>query len=1010
MSQCYRIGAVVPFIDGEYYGRLFASIRESVRLRQSQLFAIQTEDENSVTPMEASVSVDLMDGWILIVPTDLSSFFEVLSNSGKPIICVGFPSPVPYARTVIPDNRSGMKQAVLHLVDHGHRRIAFVGKTDHYEVQERYLGYLEALNELGFSYEESLVVPACDHMMMGGTLAAEELLRSGVSFTAVVAGTDLNALGVIDTLQGQGYSVPDDVAVIGFDDIEQSATNHPPLSTVKQSFEDLAEAIIEKLFAMLEGAPEDEETVRVPTRLIPRDSCGCVRLNNSGAEDTASTLFSYSELRKLLHRLNLNHFEVIRGLIFATMEETIHISNLFWNQNHWCCLALWETDQSGVKHLVVSQTFSNRGDILPPIGERYKPEQFPPIEYLPKTAGPGGEDIVTLHMIKTELHDWGFIALCGPADPLHQLAGGDLTRQSFKILAVALEREMLFRKVRSIAEKLEIVSRTTNDGIWDWELITGRIEWNIGAHKVLRGTMETLMNTPPRSFLRRIHPADRRHVFRSLRLPFRNDRPIQLEFRIRGLDTSDIWLNATGSLIRDHEGTPIRIVGSIADITERKASEEKILRLAYHDSLTGLPNRLRFQERLRSALENLTGDRLAVLMIDLDRFKFVNDSLGHQTGDKLLQLVSDRLQSCIRSEDTIARLGGDEFIVLLPSIQGEEEVGRIADRMLRQLSNPFFLEGQELFVTASIGMSLYPDHGTDSDTLVKFADTAMYKSKEMGGNSVVSYTPSLGFQIVERFNLENGLRKALEREEFLLHFQPQISLATGKVYGAEALIRWQTSAGGLIPPGNFIPLAEETGLIVPIGQWVLEQACLACKRWMREGMPPLIISVNISVQQFLLPQFPDSVREVLRKTGIEPNQLCLEITEYTAVKDLEHSIAMVKKLEDIGVRIAIDDFGNGQSPFVLLKHLPIHTIKIDPSFVRNMIRNSADEAIVKAVISMSHSLGLSVTAEGVETDEQLGLLHSMKCDQIQGYLIGRPMTSEQFMLCFNEISERIAGT
>lgn len=1002
MQQFYRIGVVVPFLDGEYFGRLFDSMRQAARSRQVQLIAIQTENENSVTPIESEVSVDIIDGWVLIVSTELPSFFEVITRKDKPIICVGFRSPVPNARTVIPDNQSGMKAAVLHLADHGHRKIAFLGKTDHYEVHQRYQGYLEAIHELEIPYDESLVVETADHMMNGGALAAEQLLRSGVPFTAVAAGTDLNAIGAIEALQCQGYSVPRDVAVIGFDDIEQAGTNQPPLTTIRQPFNIYAETIIDNILDMLDGAEQEKEkTVHVPVSLIPRESCGCVGLSDSARE--FDSLFSYSELRKLLHRLNLNHFEVIQSLINATKEEQIHISDLFWNQNHWGCLALWETDKSGGKHLVVRQTFSHKGDPLPPIGERYKSEHFPPLEYLPKSADAGGEDSVTLHMISSELHDWGFMALVGPADPLSHLAGSDLTRQSFRILLVALEREMLFRQVRAIAEKLEIVSRTTNDGIWDWDIRTGLIEWNLGAHKVLRGTMETLTSTP-RSYFRRVHPDDQSLVFQAFRLLFKDQCSIQIQFRFRGLDTSNVWLHATGSVIRDEDGTLIRIVGSVADITERKNSEEHILQLAYHDSLTGLPNRLLFQERLQSALKNHANDSHAVLLIDLDRFKFVNDTLGHQAGDMVIRQVSDRLKLCVGMNDTIARLGGDEFIVLLPSIQGKEDVCQTADRILLLLSDPYFLEDHELFVTASVGISLYPDHGQDSETLIKFADVAMYRSKETDGNAVESYTPELGFRVAERFNLEKSMRNALKRDEFRLFYQPQISLATGKMYGAEALIRWQSSGGELISPGDFIPLAEETGLIIPIGQWVLEQACMAYKQWIQEGLPSFVMSVNISVKQFLQEQFPESVREVLRMTGIDPSHLCLEITEYTAVQDLEHSIVMLRKLEEIGVRIAIDDFGIGQSSLVLIKHLPVHILKIDPSFIRNMSSGSKDEKIVSAVLALAHSLGLTVTAEGVETREQLSRLQSLKCDQIQGYFIGRPMPLEQMMSSLSEVA------
>jgi diguanylate cyclase (GGDEF)-like protein len=391
-------------------------------------------------------------------------------------------------------------------------------------------------------------------------------------------------------------------------------------------------------------------------------------------------------------------------------------------------------------------------------------------------------------------------------------------------------------------------------------------------------------------------------------------------------------------------------------------------------------------------------------MIDLDRFKIVNDTLGHQTGDLLLQHAAHSLQECVGEQGVIARLGGDEFIVLLSPIEGVEDVKRVADRMLLLLKKPFLLEGREFYLSASIGACIYPCDGTDVDSLIRFADIAMYHTKENGGNRLEIYTPALSSKQVERFNMENGLRYALERNELTLNFQPQVSLATGKVYGAETLLRWNTPDGQTIQPGEFIPLAEETGLIIPIGQWVLEQACLECKRWIHAGMPSLVISVNISALQFQQDNFPELVRRVLKETGIEPYNLCLEITEHTAVENMEHSIRMLGELVNIGVKIAIDDFGIGQSSLLWLKKLPVHIVKIDPSFILNMIQDSDDDAIAKAVIEMSHSLGLSVTAEGVETEEQLQRLQQLRCDRIQGFFTGRPMTSDQFIAYFLEIS------
>ncbi|QJD85353.1 EAL domain-containing protein [Cohnella herbarum] len=1007
MAQGTRIGVIAPHLDGEYYGRLLPFIHDAVRERQSQLFAVQVADEYlGITALEEPIAFELVDAWILILPSASASFLELLGNSDKPFVCVGFQSPYPNGHSVLVENRGSMKAAVNHLVDHGHKAIAFVGNTEQYDLHQRYLGYRDALEQNGLPFDERLLVLTNDNLLEGGVYGAEKLLQSGGAFTAVVAGTDLNALGVIDCLQTRGYSVPGDYAVIGFDDIHQAAVNYPSLTTVRQPFEAMGREAVRRVFELLDGKRLNETEVLIPAQFIVRSSCACAeRTQFASAEEFDHYLQNLSQLRLSLHNITINNYQMTRGLIIATKEEKIHISDLFWNLSHWGCLALWETDDEGHRHLVVRQVFSKKGDPLPPEGKKYQLHDFPPIDFLPPETRPGGKDVVILHPVKSELQNWGYIALAGPLDSLNNFVANDLSRHSFTILAVALERELLFHQIRSIAEKLEIVSRTTNDGIWDWDLETNKIDWNIRAHKILSGSTADLSNAP-RSFLKLVHREDRQAVRTAFGKSRRKEHPIQLEFRIRGLDEQYIWVFLAGDIVWDDKGNATRIIGSLTDITEKKANEARITQLAYQDALTGLPNRLLFKDQLKNAMEDRLrdGKKLAVMMIDLDRFKIVNDTLGHQTGDLLLQHAARALKECVGENDIIARLGGDEFIVLLSPIEGVEDVRRVADRMLRLLKQPFILEGQEFYLSASIGACMYPCDGTDVDSLIRFADLAMYHTKENGGNRLGIYTPALSSKRVERFNMENGLRYALERNELTLNFQPQVSLVTGKVYGAETLLRWNSPDGTTIQPGEFIPLAEETGLIVPIGQWVLEQACVECKRWIHAGMPSLVISVNISALQFQQDDFPEIVRNVLRNTGIEPFNLCLEITEHTAVQNLEHSIRMLGELVSIGVKIAIDDFGIGQSSLLWLKKLPVHIVKIDPSFILNMIEDSDDDAIAKAVIEMSHSLGLSVTAEGVETERQLERLQQLQCDRIQGFFTGRPMTSDQFIAYFLEIS------
>ncbi|MFC5403520.1 EAL domain-containing protein [Cohnella soli] len=1010
MAQGYRIGVIAPNLDGEYYGRLLPHIHEAVKQRNSELIVIRVaDDELGMNALEEPVSFELVDAWIVILPSASPKFLKMLSASKKPYVCIGFPSPCPRGRSVLVSNRASMKQLVLHLIDHGHRSIAFIGQTQQYDLYERYIGYLDALTERGIDADERLVVRTMGNLLESGMEATERLFASGVTFTAIAAGTDLSALGAIDYLNTHGYSVPGQFAVTGFDDIHQAKLNYPPLTTVGQPFVEMADKAVAEAFDLIAGRGPEADELFIPAELVVRTSCGCEEEEKLTPQQYFDFhRYNLSKMRIALHHVTVNNYKVTQRLIAATKDERIHISKLLWGNFHWGFLALREVDGQGGNRLVVSQTFSKKGDPLPPEGLEVPLERFPPVGYLPKSTGPGGDDCIVLHPIRTELQNWGYLVLAGPLDEMGDFVADDLSRHSFTILAVALERELLLKQTRSMAEKLEVVSRTSNDGIWDWDLAAGTIDWTIRAHHILGGVADRLLVTPQK-FIELVHPEDQQMLRLAFMRPFQKDRPIQVELRFKTMEGHYLWLYLAGDVLYDESGVPVRMIGSITDVTDKKMNEERITQLAYQDALTGLPNRLRFKDQLREAMaeRDLDGNRLAVLMIDLDRFKIVNDTLGHQVGDLLLQRASHMLRDCVGDEDIIARLGGDEFIVLLRKVENVDDVFAVTQKMLDALEQPFILEDQPFYLSASIGASLYPAEGegteVDPDTLIRDADLAMYHTKENGGNRLEIYVPAFSSKRVERFNMETGLRYAQERGELTLHFQPQISLSTGKVYGAETLLRWNAPGGKTIQPGEFIPLAEETGLIVPIGQWVLEQACEECKRWIRAGMPQLVISVNISALQFQQEDFPDIVRRVLKRTGIEPYNLCLEITEHTAVQNMEHSVKMLGQLIDIGVKIAIDDFGIGQSSLYWLKKLPVHIVKIDPTFILNMIEDSDDDAIAKAVIEMSHNLGLSVTAEGVETEHQLLRLQQLQCDRIQGYYTGRPMTSDQFIAYFLEI-------
>lgn len=459
-----------------------------------------------------------------------------------------------------------------------------------------------------------------------------------------------------------------------------------------------------------------------------------------------------------------------------------------------------------------------------------------------------------------------------------------------------------------------------------------------------------------------------------------------------------IWIEDNSREVLDKEGQVIYYEGIVRNITERKKAEEMVKFQHYHDSLTKLPNRMLFHERLNLALAHagLNHQMLAVLFLDLDRFKLVNDILGHSVGDQLLKGMAERLNRCLNEGDSVARTGGDEFALLISRVYQAENVAKTAEKIMETLKFPFNLGGEEVFSTASIGISLYPNDGTDGETLLKNSEAAMYRAKEKGGNCYQFYTPTMNTRILERLTLENSLRRALKRKEFIAYYQPQVDISTGRIVGMEALARWSSPEKGLIPPAKFIPLAEETDLIIPLGEIILWMACAQNKAWQDAGFLPMRVAVNLSARQFQQENLVKSIAQILKETGLEPQWLELEITESVLMQDFEFTSATLRDLRKMGVQISIDDFGTGYSSLNYLKKFPINTLKIDQSFIRDSMINSNDATIITAMIILAHNLNLTVTAEGVETEEQLVFLKDHQCDKMQGYIFSPPVSAEKF--------------
>ncbi|HFE37706.1 MAG TPA: bifunctional diguanylate cyclase/phosphodiesterase [Gammaproteobacteria bacterium] len=472
-------------------------------------------------------------------------------------------------------------------------------------------------------------------------------------------------------------------------------------------------------------------------------------------------------------------------------------------------------------------------------------------------------------------------------------------------------------------------------------------------------------------------------------------------YRVRRKDDTYIWLETTSKAVIDGDsGETLEIIAVSRDITERKETEERLLYLANYDSLTGLPNRALFRDRLRRSVARAQRNetKVALFFIDLDRFKTINDSLGHHAGDQLLRSVSRRLKQYARKGDTIARLGGDEFTIILEGIKDPEDASIVAEKILELMEPSFKLDGHQIVVSPSIGITIFPDDADDMRSLLKNADTAMYRSKDRGGNCFQFYTSDMNAKAYEYLVLEHDLRHALEREEFRLYFQPQIDLHTQNIIGVEALLRWQHPERGLLNPEEFIPFAEETGLVEPIGQWVLKNACEQAKRWQNTGLPAVRVAVNLSMRQFVAENFVGQVASILEDTNLPAQYLELELTERFLARDVNQAEEILRDLHGLGVQLSIDDFGTGYSSLSYLKRYPLNTLKIDKSFVRDISTENDGGIIVEAIIAMGQSLKLNVIAEGVETDEQTCFLRGRGCDWVQGYLFSVPLCANEIVL------------
>jgi diguanylate cyclase (GGDEF)-like protein/PAS domain S-box-containing protein len=567
-------------------------------------------------------------------------------------------------------------------------------------------------------------------------------------------------------------------------------------------------------------------------------------------------------------------------------------------------------------------------------------------------------------------------------------------RQLLIVLEMALARHAMEKKLRDNESRHDLAIRGTNDGLWDWDLLRNEIYYS-PRWKAMLGFKENEIGKSPEEWLKRVHLDDQKRLYQNLGSHLKGKSPrFECEFQMQDANAHYIWMLARGVAQLDAQGKPYRMAGLQTDITSQKLAEERMAYGALHDGLTGLPNRELFMDRLSQRVEftkRHPDSLFAVLFMDIDRFKVVNDSLGHAMGDQLLVSLARRLQLCLRPEDTISRLGGDEFAILLHEVSDVNDAIRVAERFQARMKETTVLSAVSRTTSVSIGVLLFNKMYTHPQDILRDADTAMYHAKALGGGCYQVFNPSMHIKAVALLQLEGDMKRAVADQEWQVYYQPILSMSNQEICGVEALVRWNHPRRGLLMPQEFIHEAEDVGLILPIGEFVLRTACLQVKAWRTAGFSNLWVSVNISGRQFEDHDLVQKVSQILAETGLPSEALRLEVTESVAMQDLNYSIDVMNELNGLGVQVFLDDFGNGYSSLSYLKRFPLCALKIDQSFIQDIMVNKNSEAITTAIIAMARSIGLEVIAEGVEKEDQKSFLKGLFCDQVQGFLFSEPL-------------------
>ena len=1016
MNEGPIIGVVSTSFGGFYFGSLLAGIKSATQAAGGRIIAIQTLDAGTVdldvsTPprVRHPVAAEHISAYVVILNSADRDYLSAIRDAGRPIVMISEDPPGLQCPVVLPHNGVGIKEAVGHLLEHGHRDIAFAGNPTVKDFRERYDAYRAALVAHGIEPRPGLFFDTGSSQESGGELAARAMIAAGLPSTAVLTGNDLNAVGLMRALTAAGYELPRDQAVVGFDDMESAVYLTPSLSTVRQPFDEVGYVAVSLALRQLAGEHVSSGDHYVPTTFVPRESCGCpdtlalgpLPADVDAAGDATCDLFSYLAFmpegdngaeppgRQVTDRMVVRQsVGMIEDTLRAAAQGRPGPDSLHLRQSLVELRRLTPRPEDMVTIMRGVREFGRRLAAQPEVRDSAAAG---------RVAGCVQE--VILALAQSQVRQQFRVGKHFQATLNNQYSVGmDLLRTHEK------DPRLLswFRGTPARAACLGLWSRErgvaappTADGHGKLDIVAvfdrdrGDVQPQVPAC--------TPQAFPPADVVSLADLAEDNMVFVAPMKVNSSDwgllatiGPIEAHIPT-GRETMNQW-TALLTIALDQEA----LLESLRD------REEQLRYAALYDQLTGLPNRTLFLERLGHSMSRGTsGDyHYAVLMLDLDGFKLVNDSMGHLVGDQLLVQVAARIGACLRDTDIAARFGGDEFAILLDDLDDARTSLTVTERIRKTLGTPFRLNDEEVTISASVGIALSVTGYGNAEDILRDADTAMYAAKVREKGSEAVFDVAMHTRAVGRLRTEGDLRGALDRGEFEVHYQPIVDLDTGRASSVEALIRWRHPARGFVSPEEFLPTAEESGLILPIGRLVLDESCRQLRRWQEMGLAGngFRVSVNVSNRQFWHGSLAEDVRACLQSHNLPPESIALEITEGVIMHDVKLAQRMLNEIHDMGVELHIDDFGTGRSSLEALSLLPIDSLKIDKCFIAALGTNRRNTELVRTIVLMGVNLGMELIAEGIETHDQWSHLRRTRCTYGQGYLFSRALPADELDL------------